>query len=219
MRLEGLDTLAPAGDRRARRGGGRRQAHQRGRAAGVRAQDRLAFAGPLERDHHVGAHAVDLHALERAAEIALHETGGVDEHTLTALGQRAGHQARGGLGGLAQARRRRRHAEELELAHLDLVEALDRTADTAETDGGRRADVGLAEIGVDDGDGVAAPHERGGEARHQRALAGVAGPQHQGDPGGGGGLEGRRRRFGHASDASAAPMRASPSLISASLVA
>ena len=115
--------------------------------------------------------------------------------------------------------RGRGDAEELEGHDLGLVESIDSAADQAQAHRGRWTDIGLAEVGVHHTHEVARRGEGGGQARHQRRLAGVDDTDDECDAGRGGGIQGGRRDVDHTSVAIAAFMRASPSLISASLVA
>ena len=133
--------------------------------------------------------------------------------------ERASHEAGGGLGRLPHAAGRRGHAEEFERDELGVGETLERAPHAAESHRRRRAHVGLTEIGVDDADRVAGVGEGTGEAGDERRLAGVVGAQHECDPSGRRRLEGGRPGRAHCKVASAAAMRARPSLISASLVA
>ena len=73
--------------------------------------------------------------------------------------------------------------------------------------------------GILAGDTLYLAGQLGRDSRHQRGLAGVVVADDHDDPGGRRGGEGGRREVGHCSVAIAAPMRARPSLISASLVA
>jgi hypothetical protein len=145
--------------------------------------DRLALIPPLQHQHHIGIGGANLRALERHAQWSLHESAGVDEDALEAGGECLAHQSSRRVGGLADVANGRGVAYEFEREHLRVTEAAEGAGHASEADGRGRPDLRLADVGVHDGDALAARGQLAGQTRRQRCLAGVAGSQDECDTG------------------------------------